>query len=141
LDENVSEFLHQYDVVCRNLALPPARQFDLMHYLFGMTRRNEFFKNVAERPQDLIGGYEGAVGLLKAEYQSLARQERIKQLLDCLTFDELVEGSGTHQELKRALDKLKTRIVKLTQQCPPAFQGVEHQLSHLRRAVVSQPCS
>jgi hypothetical protein len=42
-------------------------------------------------------------------------------------------------ELKRALDKLKTRIVKLTQKCAPAFRGAEHQLSHLRRAVVGQP--
>jgi hypothetical protein len=34
LDENISEFLRQNDIVCRNFALPPARKFDLMHYLF-----------------------------------------------------------------------------------------------------------
>jgi hypothetical protein len=36
---------------------------------------------------------------------------------------------------------MKTRIIKLTQQCEPAFRGAEHQLSHLRRAVVGQPWS
>jgi hypothetical protein len=30
-------------------------------------------------------------------------------------------------------------IVKLTQQCSPAFRGVEHQLAQLRRAVICQP--
>jgi hypothetical protein len=35
------------------------------------------------------------------------RQDHIKQVLDCLTFEEFVEGSDTHYELKTALDKLK----------------------------------
>jgi hypothetical protein len=70
-----------------------------------------------------------------------APEKRIKQILDCLTFEEFVEGPRTHQELKRALDKMKTRIIKLTQQCEPASRGSEHQLYHLRRAVVGQPWS
>jgi hypothetical protein len=76
-----------------------------------------------------------------AEYQSLARQERIKQLLDCITFEEFVQGSGTHTDHNFALDKLKKRIVKMTQQCSPDFRGVEHQLAHLRRAVIGKPWS
>jgi len=141
LDENISDFLRQYDVVCRNLVLSPWRKFDLMHYIFRDDAKEWFFENIADKPPHSIGGYDGATERLRCEYQSLARQERIKQLLDCLTFDEFVEGQGTHQELKRALDKLKTRIVKLTQQCAPAFRGTAHQLAHLRRAVIGQTWS
>jgi hypothetical protein len=61
--------------------------------------------------------------------------------MDCITFELFFQGSETHTDLKIALDKLKTRIVKLTQQCSPAFRAVEHQLAHLLRAVIGQPWS
>jgi hypothetical protein len=141
LDESLTDYLRQYDVVCRNLSISVGRKFDLMHNIFRDDAKEWFFANIAEKHPSLIGGYPGAVRLLIEEYQSLTRQERIKQLLDCITFDQFVEGTGTHADLKSALDKLKTRIVKLTQQCPPAFRGVEHQLAHLRRAVIGKPWS
>jgi hypothetical protein len=141
LDENISEFLREYEVVSRNLALPDQRKFDLLHNLFRDDAKEWFFQNIAEHDPITLGGYEGAVAMLKKEYHSRSRQERIKQLLECLTFEQFVEGDGTHQDIKRALDKLKTKIIKLTQQCSLAFRGPEHQLSHLRRAVVGQPWS
>jgi hypothetical protein len=79
--------------------------------------------------------------MFKAEYHSRARQERIKQILDCLTVEDFVEGPRIHQELKMAQHKMKTRIIKLTQQCELAFRVSEHQLSHLRREVFGQPWS
>jgi hypothetical protein len=75
------------------------------------------------------------------EYQSLARQEQIKQVLDCITFEEFFLGSETHTDLKITLEKLKTMIVKLTQQCSPTLRVVEHQVAHLQWAVIGQPWS
>jgi hypothetical protein len=61
--------------------------------------------------------------------------------LECLTFEQFVEGEGTLQYIKRTLENLKTKIIKLSKQCSIAFRGAEHHLSHLRRAVVGQPWS
>jgi hypothetical protein len=61
--------------------------------------------------------------------------------LDCIRFDEFVEGTGTYPELKTALDRLKTRFVRLAQQCAPTFRGSEHQIAHLRRAVLGKSWS
>jgi hypothetical protein len=112
-----------------------------MHNLFIYDAKEWFFTNIAEGTTYIIRGYDEAVEKLKAKYQSVTRQDRIKQVLYCLTFEEFVEGSGTHSELKTALDKFKTRIVRLTQQCTPASQGTDHQLAHLRRAVIGQSWS
>jgi hypothetical protein len=141
LDDSSTEYLREYDVVCRKLSLPPGRKFDLMHNRFCDDAKEWFFENITEKPPHAIDGYQSTADMLKAEYHSSARQERIKQILDCLTFEEFVEGPRTHQELKRALDKIEPRILKGTQQCEQAFRIYKHQLSHLRRAVIGQPCS
>jgi hypothetical protein len=80
-----------------------------MHNLFIYDAKEWFFTNIAEGTTYIIRGYDEAVEKLKAKYQSVTRQDRIKQVLYCLTFEEFVEGSGTHSELKTALDKTSSR--------------------------------
>ena len=102
-----------------------------MHNLFREDAKEWDFAIIADAKPPFRGGYEESVNKLKEVYKSVTRQDRIKQVLDFLTFDEFFEGSGTYSDLKSALDKLKTRIFKLTQQFAPAFRGTEHQLAHL----------
>jgi hypothetical protein len=114
-----------------------------MHFFVKAQRKRflNYYANITEQPASKTGGYQGEVECLNKEFQSLERQERIKQLPDFLTFGEFVEDDGTKIELKKALDRLKTRLVKLTQQCELAFRGSEHKLSHIRRAVGGHPRS
>jgi hypothetical protein len=135
------DYIRQYDVTCRNLSLFDQRKYELMHNLFRDDAKEWFFANIVECVPTFSGGYSGAIIKLREEYESSTRQERVKQVLDCITFDEFVEGTGTYPELKTALDRLKTRIVKLTQQCAPAFRGSEHQIAYLRREVLGKSWS
>jgi hypothetical protein len=78
LDEIISEFLREYEVVSRNIALPDERKFDLLHNLLRDDAKEWFLQNIAEQDPIILGGYEGAVAMLKKEYHSRSRQERIK---------------------------------------------------------------
>jgi hypothetical protein len=135
------DYIPQCDFTCRNLSLFDQCKYELMHNIFRDDAKELFFANIVKCVPTYSGGYGGAIIKLREEYEFSTRHEREKQVLDCLMFDEFVEGTGTYPELKTALDRLKTRIVKLTQQCAPAFHGSEHQIAHLRRAVLGKSWS
>jgi hypothetical protein len=52
LYENIMDYIRQYNVVCRNLAIPNRRKFELMHNLFRDDAKERFFTNIAKSAQN-----------------------------------------------------------------------------------------
>jgi hypothetical protein len=106
-------FVNTMLLVATSLYLINANMSSCTTYSVTM-QRSGYLLTFSKCVPTFSGGYSGAIIKLRGEYESSTRQERVKQVLDCITFDEFVEGTGTYPELKTALDRLKTRIVKLT---------------------------
>ena len=56
LDENILDYLREYDVVCRNLCFSSQRKFDLMHNIFRDDAKEWLFDNIAGQIPVRLGG-------------------------------------------------------------------------------------
>jgi hypothetical protein len=67
LDDNIMDYIRQYDVTCRNLSLIDQIKYELMHNLFRDDAKEWFFANIFECVPKFSGGYNGAIIKLREE--------------------------------------------------------------------------
>jgi hypothetical protein len=67
LNENIMDYIRQYNVFCRNLSLFDQRKYELMHNLFRDDAKEWFFANIVECVPTFSGLYNGAVIKLREE--------------------------------------------------------------------------
>ena len=77
--------------------------------------------------------YNQAIDLIRQEYNSVVRQNRVKNVLNQL---RLQEKLGDNQDEREAPAKLYKIITKLSLQVPPSHRGNAHKIQFLRNAVV-----
>lgn len=126
------EFVAEYQQVARDYDLNQQQGLQYLHNLLrGDAKR--FFR---DKVQPYAATFNQAVDSVNAEYNSIVRQNRVKNYLTSYRMSTLLAESKTETA---ALEQTYKTITKLAFQVPRAYQGDEHKVEFLRKAVVGSP--
>ena len=122
------EYVDQYRQVLRDYNLKPAQKLRYLHNLLRGDAKRFYF--------DTVEGYaikfEQAISMIEREYNSIVRQNKVKNFLKSLRMSKYV---SEEMDIAVALENVYTLILKLAIQAPLAHRGDAHRVEYLSSAV------
>lgn len=125
------EFADEYRQVANDYGLTEEQKFQYLHNILKKDAQRYYLTNV----KDYAHSFDHAINLIDEEYNSIVRQNRVKNYLNSLRITDFI--SSTTDEAA-ALSKVYKAILKLSRQVPLSHRGDAHRIEFLRRAVLGQ---
>ncbi|GAB0496233.1 hypothetical protein MMPV_007545 [Pyropia vietnamensis] len=129
LGESWSEFVAEYQQVARDYELTASQKLQYLHNLL----RGDAKRFFLDRVQGTAATFAQAVDMVSAEYNSIVRQDRVKNYFSGLRLSSFVKD-GT--DVTTALEKTYKTISKLAPQVPRSHHGESYKVEFLRNAAV-----
>ncbi|GAB0489865.1 hypothetical protein MMPV_001091 [Pyropia vietnamensis] len=129
LGESWNEYVAEYQQVARDYELTASQKLQYMHNLL----RGDAKRFFLDRVHGTAATFAQAVDMVSAEYNSIVRQDRVKNYLSGLRLSSFVKD-GT--DVTAALEKTYKTISKLAPQVPRSHHGESYKVEFLRNAVV-----
>lgn len=129
LGESWSEYVAEYQQVARDYELTATQKLQYLHNLLRGNAKRFFL----DRVHGTAATFAQAVDMVSAEYNSIVRQDRVKNYLSSLRLSSFVKD-GT--DTTAALEKTYKTISKLAPQVPRSHHGESYKVEFLRNAVV-----
>ena len=124
-----NEYVSEYQQVARDYKLTETHKKQFLHNLLkGDAKR--FYLN---RVHMYTNRFSDAIRMVETEYNSVVRQNRVKNYLNNLRLNKFVADGA--DELS-ALEKVYRLIIKLSPQVPQSHKGDAHKIEFLRNATV-----
>lgn len=132
LGEAWMEYVAEYQQVARDYDLSQEQRFQYMHNIMSGDAKRFYLDKV----QAYASSFSQAVDMVSAEYNSIVRQNRVKNYLVGYRMSTLLSDGVTEAA---ALEQTYKTITKLAPQVPRSHQGDAHKVEFLRNAVVGSP--
>lgn len=132
LGEAWMEYVAEYQQVARDYDLSQEQRFQFMHNILSGDAKRFYLDKV----QSYASSFSQAVDMVSAEYNSIVRQNRVKNYLSGYRMSTLLTDGVTEAA---ALEQTYKTITKLAPQVPRSHQGDAHKVEFLRNAVVGSP--
>ncbi|GAB0492781.1 hypothetical protein MMPV_004051 [Pyropia vietnamensis] len=129
LGESWSEYVAEYQQVARDYEMTASQKLQYLHNLL----RGDAKRFYLDRVHGTAATFAQAVDMVSAEYNSIVRQDRVKNYLSGLRLSSFVKD-GT--DVTAALEKTYKTISKLAPQVPRSHHGESYKVEFLRNAVV-----
>lgn len=129
LGESWSEYVAEYQQVARDYELNATQKLQYLHNVL----RGDAKRFFLDRVHGTAATFAQAVDMVSAEYNSIVRQDRVKNYLSSLRLSSFVKD-GT--DTTAALEKTYKTISKLAPQVPRSHHGESYKVEFLRNAVV-----
>lgn len=129
LGESWNEYVAEYQQVARDYELTASQKLQYLHNLL----RGDAKRFFLDRVHGTAATFAQAVDMVSAEYNSIVRQDRVKNYLSGLRLSSFVKD-GT--DVTAALEKTYKTISKLAPQVPRSHHGESYKVEFLRNAVV-----
>jgi len=126
------EYVAEYQQVARDYDLSPSQRFQYLRNLL----RGDAMRLYLDKVQPYATSFTHAVDQVSAEYNSIAPQNRVKNYLKSYRMRTLMAEGMTETA---ALEQTYKTITKLAPQVPLSYQGDEHKVELLRKAVIGSP--
>eukprot|EP00171_Calliarthron_tuberculosum_P001155 IDg1155t1 len=131
IGESWMEYVAEYQQVARDYNLSPSQKLQFLHNLVrGDAKR--FYLNSVESH---VNTFRQAVDMISMEYNSVVRQNRVKNYLNGLRLSTFLKQDMTPSE---ALERVYKLITKLAPQVPQSHRGDAHKIEFLRNAIVGE---
>lgn len=132
LGEAWMEYVAEYQQVARDYDLSQEQRFQYMHNILSGDAKRFYLDKV----QSYATSFSQAVDMVSTEYNSIVRQNRVKNYLVGYRMSTLLSDGVTEAA---ALEQTYKTITKLAPQVPRSHQGDAHKVEFLRNAVVGSP--
>ncbi len=132
LGEAWMEYVAEYQQVARDYDLNQEQRFQYMHNILSGDAKRFYLDKV----QSYATSFNQAVDMVSAEYNSIVRQNRVKNYLVGYRMSTLISDGVTEAA---ALEQTYKTITKLAPQVPRSHQGDAHKVEFSRNAVVGSP--
>lgn len=129
LGERWMDYVAEYQQVARDYGLSASQKKQYLHNLL----RDDAKRFYLDRIDNDVSLYSEAVRLIENEYNSIVKQNRVKNFLSSLRVSSYMKDGM--DELS-ALEKVYKIVTKLSTQVPPAYRGETHKIEFLRNATV-----
>lgn len=131
-NENLHDFIEQYKSVCKDLQLPEPEVRPFLYNLFKDEALRCYHTNVSRQDRN----YDHAVKLMMDQFNSLTKQQNVKNELQALTFAGFVRKAVGNRLL--AITSLCAHIESRLPLCPDMWRFETNKVDFLRSAIVSQ---
>ncbi|GAB0496835.1 hypothetical protein MMPV_008156 [Pyropia vietnamensis] len=126
------EYVAEYQQVARDYDLNQMQRFQYMHNILSGDAKRYYLDKV----QGYATSFTQAVDMISTEYNSIVRQNRVKNYLSSYRMSSLTRDGVSEAA---ALEQTYKTITKLAPQVPRSHQGDAHKVEFLRNAVVGSP--
>ena len=132
LGESWTEYVSEYQQVARDYSLTPKQKKQYLHNLL----KGDAKRYYLDRVDNEINTFAEAVRMIGEEYNSLVRQNRVKNHLTGLRITKYTDNNLDELE---ALERVYKTITKLSPQVPASHRSEAHKIEFLRNSVIGQP--
>lgn len=129
LGERWMDYVAEYQQVARDFGLSASQRKQYLHNLL----RDDAKRFYLDRIDNDVSLYSEAVRLIEDEYNSIVRQNRVKNFLSSLRISGYTKEG---MDELAALEKVYKIVTKLSSQVPSAYRGETHKIEFLRNATV-----
>ena len=129
LGESWLEYVAEYEQVARDYRLGPRQKLQYLHNLI----RGDAKLFYLYRVDGYATGFQQAVSMVEAGYNSIVRKNRVETYLSNLRMRSFA-AAGLEQPASH--EKTYKLIMKLAPQVPQSHRGEAHNVDFLRSAVV-----
>jgi hypothetical protein len=133
MDESLEDKFLTYRTIARDYQLRNSQKVELIHNLFDEEALRFYNNHVREKAATIEEVYQ----LMSKEFNSITRQEKVKNQLHSLKLHHFVELKG--MTANEALDHIQAKINAMLPQCPKEFNHDSYKRELLRAAVVGNP--
>lgn len=129
IEENWTHFLNEYMNACEDYEISNDKKVQYMYHILKDDARL-FYDN---KIRNKISNFNEACALMNKEYNSVARQNRIRTQLNRLRVCQYVTSNCSESE---ALEIVHRKITTLYLLGPTAYRTEAHKIDYLRNAVI-----
>lgn len=130
LEETISEAIASYNEAAVDYSLNDSQKLQFFHLLFGGEAIRHYRNNVAHA----VKKFDEACEMMKKEYNSKTRQNRVRKMLQGLRLTQIMEKSNI--PVNEALEKLKETISRHAPNGPENYRDDQSLKEYLENAVV-----
>lgn len=116
---------------CEEYEVPNEKKVQFLYHILQEDARIFYDDKIRDR----VTQFSEACSIMNSEYNSIARQNRVRNQLNALRVSQLNKNCNDSE----ALEKIHRKITKLYLLGPAAYRTDAHKLDYLRSAVIGMP--
>jgi len=128
--EDINEFINSYSEACLDFEMNATQKLKFFHRIFEGEAKTFYRNNIAHK----VGSFNEAIVVMRNEYSSIARQNRVRKFLQGLSLRSIMREKRL--SVSESLDHLREVISKYAPQGPENHRSENDKIEYLSDALV-----